>query len=193
MSEESNPKDAASVWKGQPEETRPVNLEGLVDRRTREMHSATRAEILMSLGAALFFVAVMAWRFASDRGPVPQLGFTAVIVWVLISLYWFRDRIGRQEPPRNDALAVTSLEHYRKELERRRDHLRNAWIWHGPMLLACVILGAILIGEPYPAYRRLPSVIPLLAALALWTGFGLVRRLRQAREIQREIDETGRP
>jgi hypothetical protein len=188
MSEKSKPNDLAGVWKGQAEEKRPVNLEGLVNRRARELHAATRSEILMSIGAALFFVAVMAWRFASDQGRIPQLGLVAVIAWVLISLYWFRDRIWG-ESPRNDALAVTGQEHYRKELERRRDHLRSAWIWHGPLLLACLILIAILIGGQYPAYRGISRVLPLAVALAAWTGFGLIRRLHKAREIQREIDE----
>lgn len=188
MSEESKAKDLSAAWKNQPEQI-PIKLEGLMNRRTLELHSATRAEILMSIGAALLFVAVMAWRFTSDQGPVPQLGFVAVIAWVLISLYWFRDRIFREGSPPKDARAVTGLEYYRKELERRRDHLRNAWLWHGPLFLACAILVAILIGKEYPAFRGLQRVLPLLLLLAAWTGFGLIRRRRQANELQREIDE----
>jgi hypothetical protein len=189
MSEDSKAKDLAGVWKNQPEEKRPVNLDGLVDRRARELHAATRAEIVMSIGAALFFVAVMAWRFASDQGRVPQFGLVTVIAWVLITLYWFRGRIRRADAPPKDALAVTGQEHYRKELERRRDHLRNAWLWHGPLLLACMILIAVLTGKEYVAFRGLERVLPLVVALAVWTGFGLIRRRRQANELQREIGE----
>jgi hypothetical protein len=32
-------------------------------------------------------------------------------------------------------------------------------------------------------------VLPLVALLAVWTGFGLIRRRRQAKDLQREIDE----
>jgi hypothetical protein len=32
-------------------------------------------------------------------------------------------------------------------------------------------------------------VLPLVVLLAVWTAFGLMRRRRQARELQREIDE----
>jgi len=189
MPEDFKAKDPAAVWKNQPGESVPVNLERLLKRRTRELYSATRWEILMSIGAALFFVAVMAWRFASDQGRVPQFGLMAAIAWVLISLYWFRRRIWSKEPAGGAALAATGSEYYRKELERRRDHLRNAWLWHGPLLLACMILIAIVIGNEYPGFRGLQRVLPLIALLAGWTAFGITRRRRQASEIQREIEE----
>jgi hypothetical protein len=188
MSEDSKAKELAAVWRNQPAEI-PVKLEGLMNRRARELYTATHAEIIMSIAAALFFVAVLAWRFTSDRSHIPQLGFAAVIAWVVISLYWFRDRIWREEPPPKDALVVTCLEHYRKELQRRRDHLRNEWVWHGPLLLACMILITVLTGQRYPAFRGLERVLPLVLLLAVWTGFGLIRRRRQVKELQREIDE----
>jgi len=191
MSEDSRAKDLAARWRNQPEET-PIRLEALMNRRARELYSATRAEILTSICAALFFVAVLAWRFASDRRPVPLLGFVAVIVWVSISLYWFRNRIWGEGSPPKDARAVTGLEYYRKELEQRRDHLRNAWLWHGPLFLACAILAAILISKEYPAFRGLESVLPLPLVLVGWTGFDVIRRRRQANELQREIDEMER-
>ncbi len=106
-----------------------MRLEPLMNRRTRELHASTRSEILMSIGAALFFVAVIAWRFASDHQSFPVIGVGVVVAWIVISLYWFRDRMG---PAPGDAMAATSRDYYRKEMERRRDHLRNAWLWHGP-------------------------------------------------------------
>ena len=51
---------------------------------------------------------------------------------------------GRHETGRAPTrVASTGMEYYRRELERRRDHLRNAWVWHGPLLLACFMLIAI--------------------------------------------------
>jgi hypothetical protein len=32
-------------------------------------------------------------------------------------------------------------------------------------------------------------VLPLVVLLAVWTGFGFRRRRRQAKELQRELDE----
>jgi hypothetical protein len=187
MPEDSKPNDPGAIWRNQPEEKLPVDL----NRRTRELYSSTRSEILMSMCAALLLVGVVAWRFATDRQHVPLLLPAAGIVWVLISLYWYRDRIWRKPVPAGDALAATGLEHYRRELERRRDHLRNEWLWHGPLVLAFATLIAIASGDAFYTFRRLESVLPLLVLLALWTGFGIWNRRRQANQIQKEIDELG--
>lgn len=179
--------DAGTIWRNQPEEELAVNLEQIVNRRTEELSSSTRSEIVMSMGAALLFVAVMVWRFAPTYERLQEVGFAAVIAWVVISLYRFRSRIWARRPSRPDAAAATCLEYYRKELERRRDHLRSAWLWHGPLFLACATLIVILIrGKAFQPFR---NVLPLIVLLAVWTGFGIWRRHRQAKELQREIDE----
>jgi hypothetical protein len=173
-----------------------VNLEQFVSRRTRELASITRSEIAMSIGAALFFVAVIALRFASAHDRVQQPGWIAMIAvmaWALISSYWFRDRIWRKASKRKEALTATCREYYRKELELRRDHLRNEWLWHGPLLLACLSSVVIFMGKAFPGFERLGSALPLIALLVVWTGFGMRRRRSHANEIQREIDEIDRP
>jgi lipopolysaccharide export LptBFGC system permease protein LptF len=192
MSDETRAKDPGAIWRDQPEEELTVNLEQIVNRRTEELSSSTRSEILMSVGAALLFFAVMAWRFAPAHDRLQEIGFAAVIAWAAISLYRFRRRIWGRNPARPDAMAATGLEYYRKQLEQRRDHLRNAWLWHGPLFLACMILIAVLLGKAFPGVERLRSVLPLVVLLVVWTGFGLTRRRRQARELQREIDEIER-
>jgi hypothetical protein len=107
----------------------------------------------------------------------------------VISLYWFRHRIWRRNASPPDAVAAAGAEYYRKELERRRDHLRNPWLWHGPLFLACAVLVAILAAETCRGYQDLRNVLPLVVLLAVWTGYGVWRRRRQARELQQEIDE----
>ena len=159
MPEDKTTQDLASAWKSQPDES-PVKLEGLLDRRTRELDTANRSEILISLGAALFFVAVIAWRepfLMKDQ--MSQAGFAAVAAWVLISLYWFRHRIWRSAP-RKDALAVPGIDFYRQSLAGRRDQLKNAWLWHGPLFLACAIFTAMLMWRRIIAYRGLERVLP---------------------------------
>ena len=86
-------------------------------------------------------------------------------------------------------MASNGLEYYRGELERRRDHLRNIWIWHGPLLLASFMLIGIVAARAYSGVERLWSVLPLGILLAAWIVFGLVRRLRLAQALQAEIDE----
>jgi hypothetical protein len=196
MPEEPGPKDLGSVWRDQPEEKLPVNLEQFAKRRTRELYSSTRSEILTSIGAGVFFVALIGWRFASAHERLPPLGSIGAItaiVWALITLYWFRDRIWRAGGPRKDALAATGMEYYRNELQRRRDHLRNAWVWHGPLFLACLVLVAIVAGKAFPGFDRLENTLPLFVLLAVWTGFGIRCRRLQADAMQREIGEIDRP
>jgi hypothetical protein len=188
MPDEWGAKDPGDLWRNQPEEKLAVNVQQLVNRRTLELYSSTRSEILMSAGAALFFVAVMAWRFASVQHWLPRLGFGVAVAWVLLTLYRFRDRIWRRDTPRADAAAATGLEYYRAELERRRDHLRNAWFWHGPLLLACLVVVLTFAGAAFPGFERLQSVLPLALLLAAWTVAGITRRRRRAMEIQRELD-----
>jgi hypothetical protein len=191
MADESRAKDPGAAWRDQPEEKTTVDLSQFMNRRVHELYWSTRAEILLSIGAAAFFVAVTAWRLAPIRDPIQQLGFAVVVAWVLTSLWWFRRRIWRPEPAPPKALAASGVEYYRKELERRRDHLRNAWIWHGPLLLACMIFGISFFGKAFPSPDRLRSLLPLVLALLVWTAIGLWRRRRLAQQIQREIDEIG--
>jgi disulfide bond formation protein DsbB len=187
MSEQTRGKDLGAIWRDQPEEELAVNLEQIVNRRTEELSSSTRSEIVMSMGAALLFVGVIAWRFAPTYERLQEVGFFAVIAWIVISLYLYRRRVWGRRPSRRDAAAATCLEYYRQELEWRRDHLRNSWLWHGPLFLACMILIAILIRGK--ALQPLRNVLPLVVLLTVWTGFGVWRRHRQAKELQREINE----
>ncbi len=193
MSDRIPVNDPGAIWRQQPEEKNAVTLEQIVNRRTGQLYASTRSEILMSIAAALLFVAVMAWRLAPFHGRFEEIGFLAVLAWVAISVYRFRDHIWRRDRSRPDTVAVSGLEYYRKELEWRRDHLRSAWIWHGPLLLAGVLLLAVLLAKPSPVFQPMRNVLPLLILLAVWTAYGLRRRYRQAKELQREIDEIRKP
>jgi hypothetical protein len=189
MSDQPGANDPGAIWRNQPEERRTVNLEQIVKRRMEELDSSTRSEILMSVGAALLFVGVMIWRLAPGHDRILEIGYAAAIAWVATSLYRFRRRIWRRPAERRDAMAVPGRDHYRKGLEERRDHLRCAWLWHGPLLLACLILMAVLADNTFSGYQPIRNILPLAVLLAVWTGFSIVRRRRQARELQREIDE----
>jgi hypothetical protein len=93
MPDQARGKDVGAIWGGQPEEELAVDLEPIVNRRTEELSSSTGSEIVMSMGAALLFVGVMVWRFAPTYERLQEVGFAAVIAWVVISLYGFRRRI----------------------------------------------------------------------------------------------------
>ena len=188
MSEQAEYTDPGLIWRGQPEEV-PVNLTQIVCQRTQELSVRTRSEIVTSVGAALLLIGVVAWRLEIAHERLLELGLAAAIAWVIVSLYSFRRRIWRHDAPRRDAVAQTCLEYYRKELERRRAHLRNVWLWHGPLLLASIMLIAVFTGRANVAFQPLRNVLPLMVLLAAWVGFGIWRRRTQARGLQREIDD----
>jgi hypothetical protein len=192
MPDQMADRDPGRIWRDQPEEKLPLNLTQIVRGRTDELASRSRSEILMSIGAALLLVGVMSWRLQVAREGLLQIGFAAAIAWACISLYVFRRRIRRRECLRADAVAATCLEYYRNELRSRRDHLRNEWLWHGPLLLGVVLLVAVLTGRSNVAFQPVRNLLPLLILLAVWTGFGIRRRRLQARDIQREIDDLSR-
>ena len=178
--------EVRAAWIDQPEEEVAVDVEEIYGRRTRELFSTTRSEVMGSIAAALFFASVVAWRFAAERDRLVLFGCAAVMVWAGVTVYRFRSSI-RRNAPRPDAFARTGVEHYREELMRRRDHLRSGWIWHGPLWLAGIIAAATLTRRSVPG--RLWDAFPVIVLLALWAAFGMWRRLREAAEVQQEIDE----
>ena len=178
--------DARTVWREQPEEKLAVHLQHFVNRRTQELYSTTRSEILMSIVAALFFV-VFAWRILPSQDRLLQIGFAIVIGWVLFTLYRLRDRILRR--PRIDAVAASGVDYYCTELKKRRDHLRNTWLWHGPLFLACMILILSFAVRSSFSGARLLNAMPFIIFLVTWTIVDFVRRRRLANDLQREIDE----
>ena len=175
-----------TAWLNQCGEEIPVNVERLQRRRARELFSTTRSEILSSIVAAVFFAGFVAWRFAPQRGRLVLFGCAGVVVWAAATLFRFRYFI-RRNIPGPDAFARTGLEHYRAELMRRRDHLRSAWVWHGPLGLACILSAAILSDRIVPG--RLWNALPIFLLLVAWAITGIRHRLRRAAELQREIDE----
>jgi hypothetical protein len=181
-------KDPGVVWRNQPKEKLDMNLQNLVNRRTQQLHARTQTEII-GVVAAVLLMAALAWRFPSSLGPFQLFGFALVIVWILGSLYWFRDRVWRRTLPA-DAVAMSGLEYYRRELERRRDHLKKAWLWHAPLFLACLIF---VVSKVYPNVERLKNALPFLILLAIWIVIGIRLRRREDNALQREINEIDAP
>jgi hypothetical protein len=182
MPEPNGELDPGAVWRNQTRPDSPIDVRQFVTQRTRELHAATRYEILASFAAAIFFVAIVAWRVRFTAA------FGLVFAWILASLYQFRRRIWPSPVPA-DALAASCLDYYRKELADRRDHLRNEWIWHGPLLLACLIFIVEFAGHAFFSYSRLWALTPLLVLLVAWVGYGVWRRRREAAALHRAMDE----
>ena len=191
MSEGTATNDPGALWRDQPKEALAIELEQVLRRRADALHASTRSEILVSVGAGLLLAGVVAWRLAPPYTRPLELGLAAVLAWAGITLFWFR----RSDSSGTDVTAP-GVTYYRRELERRRDHLRNAWLWHGPLVLACLIFAAVVTSNAFPGGGRLASVLPLVVLLLFWTAFGLQRRRRQVQQLDaeiREIDHLSEP
>ena len=76
--------EVRAAWLNQPEEEIPVDIERIHRRRTWELFSTTRSEIISSIGAALFFAGHRGVAFCAGTG-------SAGAVWLCRS-----DRVGRR-------------------------------------------------------------------------------------------------
>src|SRR5574340_1285533 len=99
--------EVKAAWLNQPEEDIPVDIERIHRRRTWELFSTTRSEIISSIGAAQVFASIVAWRFAPERDRLVLFGCAGVIAWVAVTVFRFRDSI-RRHTPQPDALASTA-------------------------------------------------------------------------------------
>jgi hypothetical protein len=189
MPDPHTPDDPRSLWREQPPEPTPVLSSRILARRTRALSASTRSEIVTSLSAGAFFLAILAWRFELRSQPYVVAGAVLMLCWILITLLRFRKQIWPEHDPQTTAVASPAVQFYRAELQRRRDHLLSAWIWSGPLVLACITLAVILMKNGMPDTRRLFSILPLLLLLSVWTAIGIWRRRRLALQIQSEIDE----
>jgi len=180
------PPDPGSIWRNQPEEHMKINLERLTSRRIRDLRSATATEILISLGATIFFLSVAVWKMPVETGPYFHLGLAAAVLWSVGAAFLFSKRRRGAKP---GEIAASGLDHYREVVRDRRDHLRNAWVWHGPLIISCWLLLAIGVQHLDLSGEQLRNVAPFTALLVLWTVFGVVRRYAQANELDRELRE----
>lgn len=167
-----------------------IALERLVSRRSRDLRAATGAEILISLGAALFFVAVIVWRLPAALDLPVQAGLAAIFLWTIILLLHFR-RVSATASA--GALAAPALDHYRDVIQARRTHLRSAWIWHGPLLLSLALFLVAASRHVSQTAFHFSKALPFLVLLAVWVVYGIYRRYSQAADLEQELRELDQP
>ena len=80
-------------------------------------------------------------------------------------------------------------------MERRRSLFGRVMLWQfGPAVFAVAVLIAVLVNlgigpRALPAAGALRNMAPFLILIAIWVVSFFVLRMRQQRELQREIDE----
>ncbi len=192
MPNDSSGKDPRTIWQNQPTEPSAMTLEK-IRQKVRELHAKTRRQILGNLVVSL--VVVTLCGFGMKQFPHPGLRslFAFAIAWSLAGVYFLNRGMWSMMQP-GDAALSTSLESYRREVERRRSLTGRLLLWgFGPVVFAVSTLIVLILtlgtGSGMRLREALLKMTPFLTLLALWFVGYFVIRMRQQRELQREIDE----
>ncbi|HVW85656.1 MAG TPA: hypothetical protein VHB50_13295 [Bryobacteraceae bacterium] len=164
-----------------------------IRQKTEELHAKTRRDRVKSIAGPLIVVVICGFGL---RFPDPALRAILVfaVAWSLAGQYFLNRRMRSPTPPADAALR-TGLESYRREVERRRYLFSHVMLWQfGPVVFAIAIL-IVLIASLGTANRGMPlretvvRMSPFLSLIVVWVAAFFVIRMRQQRELQREIDE----
>jgi hypothetical protein len=185
MRDDSPENDPRTIWQNQPTEPSVMTLEK-IRHKVRELHAKTRRQLLGNLAVLLIVVAFCGFGIKQFPAVQPLCAFA--IAWSLAGLYFLNRGMWSAAMP-GDAALSTGLEFYRREIERRRYLFRRALLWSfGPVLLAIgtFILAIAKIGAR--GWGIFPNAMPFMAVVVIWIAAYFVLRMREQRELQREIN-----
>jgi Flp pilus assembly protein TadB len=188
MRNDSSRDDPRTIWQNQPTEPSIMTLEK-IRQKTKELHAKTRRALLRGMTVPLLVAGISGWVIAQlHGGPVLRAVFAFAIVWSLAGQYFLNRGMWSATLP-GDAASSTGLESYRREVERRRYLSGRFLLWSlGPVVLAIATLIVPLLSLGIRKGMLL-NMIPFLALVIIWIVSVFVIRMRDQRELQREIDE----
>jgi hypothetical protein len=184
--------DPRKIWQNQPTEPSIMTLEK-IRQKTQQLHSKTHWDLIKSISGPLIVAAICGFgiRFPD---PVLRAVLAFAITWSLAGQYFLNRGMWRATLP-GDAALSTGLASYRREVERRRFLFSRMMLWQfGPVVFAIAILIVLIAslgtGDRGMLLREaLLKMIPFLTLIVIWIAAVCVIRMRQQRELQREIDE----
>ena len=164
-----------------------------VRHKVQELHTKTRRQLLGNLVVPFIVVAFYGFCIKQFHYPVLRPLFVFAIVWSLAGLYFLNRGMWSAMLPEEAALS-TGIESYRREVERRRSLSVRFMLWgFGPLVFAIATLIVLIlslgIGSGLLLKGALLKMTPFLSLLVIWFVSFFVIRMRQQRELQREIDE----
>jgi hypothetical protein len=189
MPDEFPMNDPRRIWQDQPTEVMKMSLDE-VRRRAQKLELRDRLSTLASIVIGFFLFFLCIWFARIGAGLAPRIGWAMLSLWALYYVYQAYKWVwpGRLAA---DATFSTSLEFYRKELERKRDYGRHIWRRAGLTFcfagLAFVVIPALVEVLKKP---RLPlNLVPFFALLVIWSVVFFSMRRRRQRNLQKEIDD----
>jgi len=188
MRNDSSGNNPRTIWQNQPVAPSAMTLEA-IRRKARKLHAKTRRELIGTIAAPLAVIVFSGLGAAIFDDPRQRTVFMLALAWAVAGQFFLHRGMWTATLP-GDAALTTGLEFYRREIERRSDLFRRVLRWSfGPLVLA---IGALLLpivtggAAERGAYR---NMIPFLTLLAVWLGGFFIVRVRQQRQLQREIEE----
>jgi hypothetical protein len=188
MQNDSSANYPRRLWQNQPTEPSPMTLK-LIRRRVEDLHSKTRRQLLGSIVTPLMVLAFYGFDIKEFRGAFPalQVVFAVAFAWSLAGLYFLNRGLWSRAMP-GDAALSTGIEFYRREIERRRTYFGRVLLWSfGPIVLA--LANFILFGAIVARGKIFPNGLPFLILVAFWFVGIFIMRMREQRDLQREINE----
>jgi hypothetical protein len=192
MPNDSSINDPKTIWQNQPTEPSKMTLV-MIRHKTQQLHAQTRRDLLAEIAVSVFLVGLSGFGIWWVHGVALRAVFALAIAWTLAGQY-FVDRRSLSDAAQLEVSLSTSLESYRREVERR-SYLSSRFLWSfGPCVLAVGALSAHMLAIAWTRgflRHRIPTVsyAPFFSLLALWFVGVFVQRMRQQRDLQREIDQ----
>jgi hypothetical protein len=181
--------DPKKIWQDQPTEAIRMSLNE-IRRKAHKLQMKARLAALAWFVMGLVLCVFFARTSANAHGVVERIGWGMLSLWGLYGAYQAYKWIWPGSLAANATMS-TSLDFYRRELERRHDYVQHVWRRSG--LTFCFAGLAVVIVPPLILLLRTPrllmNVVPFFVLLAIWLAVFFPLRKRQQRNLQREIDE----
>jgi hypothetical protein len=191
MPNDSSTNDPKAIWQNQPTEPSKMTLV-MIRHKTQQLQEKTRRDLLAEITASLVMIVFYGLGIWWVHGAAQRAAFALAIVWTLAGQY-FVDRKSLSGAAQLEVSLSTSLQSYRREIERRRYLSSRILLTLAPVLIAIVALCTYLLSIARKhgtwSHESLLSTAPFFTLLALWFVGLFVTRMRQQRDLQREIDQ----
>jgi hypothetical protein len=186
MADDEN--EVLDLWQNQTTEgfrMTPGEIETKLRKLEEKMRQGVRNGYLVF---AFLIISLSIWIIV-DPDTLTRLGAAAVmlaIIFIGLQVYESRFRV-----PSASAIATSSIEHLKRELERQRDFHRGKRFWSRLSLIAPA--GMLFFAGFARAHPELIHIIRLEIASFIVIVFATIPlNLRMAKKYQRQIDELDR-
>ncbi len=181
--------DPQKIWQDQPTEAMKMSLDE-IRRRAQKLQMKGRLAALSTIVIGLALCVLFALSSARPQEVIGRIGWGMLSLWGLYAAYqaykWtWPGRLAA------DATFSTSLDFYRRELERKHDYARHVWRRAGLTFCFAGLALAIVPGliRAFKTPRLLLNMAPLFVLLVIWFVVFFSMRRRNQRKLQGEIDE----